>query len=441
MQQLEELKMPYNKAAEEAILGSIFLDPELIHQAAIDLRPDDFFAESCKVTFAAMMTLNRQNRIADFPAVNDFLAANRDLERIGGGARLAEFIDNCYYAGGFESCITALKAASMRRRYLHASAEIENLAADPTITTEELQTKAENVLFACNQQQRGGFKLFGEIVSNRLAELEQANKIDSTGIQSGFPHLDSIIGGWRPGQFITIGARPGAGKSAFALALALNAAAQGYTVGKFSLEMSSSEIADRAISSLSEINSRTLRSGWLNSESIEKLIAVENHAQTYPLYVDDTADLSIAEMRSKARQLKTTKGLDLLIVDYLQLMEGDSGNNSRYDKVSKISRELKKLAKDLGIALIALSQLSRKVEERQDHRPQLSDIRESGCIEQDSDLVLFLYRPDLYPSCPEEEKGISEIIIAKHRNGALANIKLGFRPEVSRFETIAQGGY
>lgn len=432
-------RTPFLPQTEDIVLGSCMLRPDLIDQLVAEIGTDGFFLDSNKRVFSVLSRLRAHNRCVDITMVIDTLKNANQLEQAGGAARIAALLDGVWRVDNLDSYIKELRDAATKRRLLHALAKIDALVQEGELTGEELVQQAESMIFDVQQSPKGGFVLLADVVRKRLNEIEHMQgNVDTSAILSGFPDLDAYIGGWRKGQMIVIGARPGAGKTAFGLAVGLNAAAQGFKVGKFSLEMSADEIADRSLSSITRINSRELRSGFLQPHHWEALIETQNHLESCPFYIDETPDLTIGEMKAKARRLKVEHGLDLIILDYLQLLEGDKNNESRYQQISKISRDIKKMAKELNVPVIALSQLSREVEKRPNHTPQLADIRESGCIEQDSDLVLLLYRPELYRDCPEEQKGITEVIIAKQRNGATHTVKLGFQPEFTRFNSLYQ---
>lgn len=435
---LDFIEIPHLAQIEQSLLGAILLTPGLINQAASDLAVDDFYLHSNRLIFAAMIRLFRKDSCLDLALLSNELSASYELEKIGGMAHLATLLDGSVRDENITDYIKLLRESATRRRLLHATNLIQTLVNDPSLSLDEVIERAEKAIFDVQKVNKPGFRLLADIVSERLKELEDPGD-KATGIPSGFPDLDRFITGWRPGQMITVAARPGAGKTAFGLSVAFHAAAAGYKVGKFSLEMSGVELADRALASLSKIDSRRLRSGNLSRGDWSMLAGIEIHLASCPIYINEDPDLTITDLKAQARRLKAEHGLDLLIVDYLQLLEGDEDDENRQQAVARISRAMKKTAKDLNIPLIALSQLSRAVEQRPDHHPQLSDLRDSGAIEQDSDLVLFLYRPELYSGCAESDKGITEVIIGKQRNGPMGAVRLRFKPEFTRFEDLEPG--
>jgi replicative DNA helicase len=426
-----------HKEIEQTLLGAILINPHLIYEAMEKLKVEDLFYQSHKILYSAMLSLYHQEKCIDERFLQIELEDKGDFERIGGMAFFAELTEGMMRENNLDHYIGAIRKASEDRRIARLSSLAYSLSKDLDLSTEAKISRLESALFEVQSIRKRGFRLLGDIVRERLDAYED-NKGKQIGIPSGFNGLDFYTTGWHPGQLIVVAARPAAGKTSFGTNCILNAASRGYKVGFFSLEMSCEDIADRTISSVTEIDSGRAKHGILNKSEWSELAQALQHFQSLPIYVDDDPDLTINQMRSSAKRLKAEHGLDLLVVDYMQLFEGDEKDENRQQAVAKISRSMKKTAKDLNIPLIALSQLNRGVENRTDHKPHLADLRDSGAIEQDADIVIFLYRPEMYSPCAEEDKGFTDVILAKHRNGSLGTVRLAYKPQFTKFESIQE---
>ncbi len=436
--------LPSSIEAERLILGVILLDNVTINQAAEHLKPEDLFLVSNRRIYEKMLALYERGQAIDPLTLQEELRRAGELELVGGPAYLASLFDGVPRFSNIESYVKIVKGKSMLRRLITSSNQIMAMAFDDEEEPEYILDKAERMILAIAEDRiKQGFVHIGEVASRQLTVIEEiaGHQQLITGIATGFADLDYLTSGLQRGDLIIIAARPSMGKTAMALNIAQNAATHMQrhgakaTVGIFSLEMSNQQLVKRMLCSQARVDAHRLRSGHLGKEEWRKLaLAVGELAETN-IYLDDTPGISVLEVRAKARRLKNErKALDLLIIDYLQLMSGRGRFESRQQEVSLISRELKMLAKELDVPLIALSQLSRAPEMRTgSHKPQLSDLRESGGLEQDADVVMFIYREEIYK--PETEKqNIAEIIVGKQRNGPTGSVELVFLKQLTRFE-------
>ena len=429
-------KLPYNVEQERAILGSILLKPETMDQVSEQLKPDHFFVYSHREVYKALNDLYKSDRVTDLASLFDYYQFDQDkLAKIGGQAFLASLLDGAmrFDAHGVAATVKSLEDIYINRQLAFISVKFKELSEDVSLTGAELIEKAEQLLAKLRVNKSQAYEQIGSIVLKRLAEIEKISSGAGTVnvVSSGFKDLDFFIGGFRPGQFGIIAARPGAGKTSLALAIAMNASAAGYKVPFFSLEMTPSELADRALSMSTGIDANRFRNGFLSRQEWEALSSAANQMHQYPLFIDSKAGLTVQSFRSTLRRIKSEQGLSMAILDYLQLVKGEKGK-SRYEIVSDISREMKEIAMEMEIPIIALSQLSRKLEDREDHKPKMSDLRESGNLEQDADLIMLLHRPEKY-SKAEEDKGVVECIIDKQRAGRTGSFKFGFIAECTKF--------
>jgi replicative DNA helicase len=431
---------PVNIEAEEAILGGILLDPEAISRVVDGLVIGAFSLESHQTIYRAAIALHAQGKPADLIGISTYLADNNLLEKIGGTTKLAQLLNRTVSAVNIDRYTALVMDKYTRRQLIYAGHEIVDLGYDTSQELEVVLDESEQKIFRLTQErpQEGLVPISDTIVSafNTIENLQQGTVLP--GIPSGFYDLDALTSGFSRSDLIIVAGRPAMGKTSFCLGIAANIAKeQKLPVAVFSLEMSREQLAQRMLSSDAKVSSNRLRSGRLASLEVEPLINSVGNLSELPIYIDDTANLTMTQMRSQVRrlqgQLKTELGLVLL--DYLQLMEG-SGSDNRVQELSKMTRSLKGLARELNVPIIALSQLSRAVEQRNNKRPMLSDLRESGSIEQDADLVVMLYRDEYYnPDTPE--RGIAEAIIVKHRNGPVGTVKLLFQGEFTKFENLA----
>jgi replicative DNA helicase len=432
--------------AEYTVLGTMLLNPSFIFQGVELLQPEEFSKEEHRRLFRFMRDLvaegYTENQLNEILLKEELIKRNL-LDKVGGEEYLSLLVEYAVDTEErFEAACKVVKDKATLRKVLEIANYIGQAvesSPDPDALIEELERK----VFSLSEDRIVNTLIHvGEVVPDFVKKVEElaTRREIVTGLPSGFVDLDKMTSGFQPSDLIILAARPSVGKTAFALSIAYNVAVkEGKTVAIFSLEMSKEQLLARLISQDSGITLARIRSGFLNDRDLEKIVEAAERIHSAPIYIDDTPGLSILEMRAKARRLKAEKGLDLIIVDYLQLMRGIKRTESRQQEVSEISRSLKVLAKELEVPVIALSQLSRQVEHRADKRPQLSDLRESGSIEQDADVVMFIHRPDLVKKNPDpEEEGIAEIIIAKQRNGPTGTIKLAFIKELTRFENYEE---
>ena len=439
-----ERGLPVSMEAERSILGAILLDNSLYDQAAEHLTPDDFSLDAHRRVYSRMRDLQESGRPVDMITLVEELDRRKEVEAIGGVAYLSSLIDGVPDRPSIEHYVRIVRNKALLRGLINAAQNAIAEAIEHSDEAEEVLGRAEQAIFQLSENRIGqGFMNIPSIIKGSFGSLEElyARGQEITGLATHYTLLDKLTSGLQPSDLIIIAARPSMGKTALAMNIAENAAVlDGKVVGVFSLEMSREALLMRMLASHAQVDSKDLRQGFLTKEDMRKLTRATEQLSHSKLYIDDSPGISVSEMRAKARRLRQTEGLDLLIVDYLQLMSavpiGGKRFENRTQEVSAISRGLKALAKELKVPVIALSQLSRAPEQRQgDHKPQLSDLRESGSIEQDADLVMFIYREEVYkPS--EENAGLAELIIAKQRNGPTGIVKLAFLREYTRFETL-----
>jgi replicative DNA helicase len=430
--------LPSNVEAERSILGAILLDNTVCNQAIELLRREDFFLDSHRRIFDKMVSLSERLMPIDLITLSDELRRAGEFEQIGGATYIASLIDGVPRTDTIEPYAKLVKQKSMLRKLISASQQIVSLAFEEEDDADVIIDKAEHMIFQIAEDRvRQGFQYIGDVAHRRLEQIEQmAGRPEMiTGVPTGFTDFDRMTSGLQRQELVVIAARPSMGKTALALNMAQYAAKNGNVVGIFSLEMSAEQLVSRLLCSEARVDAHRLRTGYLNREEWARLADALRRLCETKVYIDDSAAVSVMEMRAKCRRLKAEHGLDLLIIDYLQLMAGRGRIESRQQEVSQISRDLKGLAKELDIPVVALSQLSRAPEQRSEHKPQLSDLRESGAIEQDSDLVCFIYREEVY-NPTDENQGTAELIIGKQRNGPTGVVPLAFLKEFTRFENM-----
>lgn len=433
-----EKGLPSNVEAERSILGAVLLDNSVCNQAVELLRRDDFFLDSHRRIFDKMIVLSERVSSIDLITLGDELRRAGEFEQIGGATYIASLIDGVPRTDNIEHYARIVKKKSMLRKLITASNQIIARAFDEEDDADIIIDQAEQAIFQIAEDKiRQGFQYIGTVAQRRLEQIEQmADRPEMiTGVPTGFVDFDHLTSGLQRQDLIIIAARPSMGKTALALNMAQYAARNGSVVGIFSLEMSAEQLASRLLCSEARVDAHRLRTGFLNREEWARLGDALRRLCETKVYIDDTPGAGVLEMRAKARRLKAEHGLDLLVVDYLQLMSGRGRIESRQQEVSQISRDLKTLAKELDIPVLALSQLSRAPETRSEHKPQLSDLRESGAIEQDADVVCFIYREEVYNET-DENRGRAELLIAKQRNGPTGKVELAFLNSFTRFESM-----
>ncbi len=436
---------PHSLEAEQAVLASVLLNNDLMNGVVEVLRPEDFYQGAHRTLFSAMLDLYERGRAIDPLTIAEILKGRDGESATGGVAYLSELISNVPTIANAADYARMVKEKSILRKTIAVSQEIAASAYQGVTELDEFLDRTEQAIFAIAEEKiKPSYYSMTEMSKEAMKEIEKLyeKKEMVTGIPSGFRDLDSKTAGFQRSDMIVVAARPGMGKTALCLNVALHAALRNkIPVAIFSLEMSRQQLALRMICSEARVEFQRLRTGYLTQDEINKIVASVGRLSEAPIYTDDSGALSALELRAKARRLKKDRKIGLVIVDYLQLMRGSStrGNmESRVQEISEISRSLKALAKELDIPVIAISQLNRGVESRTDKRPQMSDLRESGAIEQDSDLILFIYREEMYDRENEEKKGKAEVIIGKQRNGPMGVVELAFLSRYTRFEDLAR---
>lgn len=437
---MDVLKVPPNNLeAEQSVIGAMILDKNAISQASETLRGEDFYRESHKQIFDAIMELYDRDEPVDLVTLVDYLRKKDILEAVGGITYLTNLASSVPTTANIKYYAKIVEDKSTLRKLIKSASETLDICYSESKDVPEILDKAEKDIFDISQKSiTHDFEPISRILEKGFNEIERLyqNKGALTGIPSGFPELDAKTSGFQKGDMILIAARPSMGKTAFMLNVAQYAAVRNNnSVAVFSLEMSKEQLAYRILCSEANIDMLKLRTGDLDDDDWVRLAKCAGPIASSKLFIDDTPGISITEIRSKCRRLKIEYGLDLIVIDYLQLMQGRSRSENRQQEVSEISRSIKALAKEMGVPIIAASQLSRAPETRVDHRPMLSDLRESGSIEQDADVVGFLYRDDYY-NRESEKKNIAELIIAKQRNGPTGTVELAFIGKYAKFGSL-----
>ncbi len=433
---------PNDTLAEQAVLGSMLVSKDAVQAAVEVLKPEDFYREDNKEIYAAMMDIYSVGREIDMITVTEQLKLRGTLERVGGTQNLATLIDNVPTTSNIERYVEIVEQKSTSRNLIKVTSDIMKISYAQTEELDAIIEQAEKGIFDLAQNRNSkSYSGMKEILVTTLDSIEKMyeNKEKLSGIESGFIDLDEKISGLNKSDLIIVAARPAMGKSAFVLNIASYVAMHDKVpVMIFNLEMSKEQLVKRMLSSESEIDSMRLNNANLEQEDWIKMADASNRLADVPIYIDDTPVLTPSEIRAKCRKAKLEKNIGLIIIDYLQLMESKTVNGSRQQEISEISRGLKILAKELDVPVIALSQLSRATESRADHRPMLSDLRESGSIEQDADIVMFLHREDYYDK-DTEKKNIAEVIIAKNRHGETGTIELAWLGKYTKFANLYKG--
>lgn len=433
---------PQNIEAEAAVLGSILIDPQALSVVAELLRADDFYRDAHRIIFQAALDLYAHGHPADLVTLTDEIERRGKLEQVGGADYMTMLVNVVPTSANVDYYATIVERTSVLRKLIHVAGRIAALAYSETDAASALD-KAEQMIFAISQNVRhADFEHIRDILDAYYDKLDHLHnhRGDVVGIPTGFTDLDKMTGGLQRSDLVILAARPSVGKTALALSLAHNSAVRfGASLAIFSLEMSKEQLAQRLLSMDAGVDQQRLRTGYISDADDEwtRISMSIGRLSESSIYIDDTPGISLIEMRSKARRLKAEHNFDVLILDYLQLMQGTGtkGDGNRQQEISEISRGLKGLARELDVPVLALSQLSRAVESRTSKVPQLSDLRESGSIEQDADIVMFIYRDEIYN--PETDRpNIADIIVAKHRNGPVGTVSLYFQPSQTRFRDL-----
>ncbi|MBP8814930.1 MAG: replicative DNA helicase [Desulfobulbus sp.] len=433
---------PQNIEAEQAVLGTVLIQDKALLKVIDLLQPGDFYRDAHKTIYAAMMALFDKHEPHDLITVTGLLSDQNKLEDVGGAAYLASLTDIIPFTGTLVHHARIIRKKSILRRLIQTSTEVAARCYDAQDDIDTLVDEAEKTIFEIAHSKKGeGFQPMSSVVPkafdriNRLFDKQE----HITGVATGYDELDRITAGLQPAEMIILAARPSMGKTALAMNIVQHAAMIGKVpVAVFSLEMSVESLALRMLCSLGPIDSQRIRTGRLIDSDWPKLTRATGMLSEAPIYIDDTPGLTVLEMRAKARRLKSEQDLGLIVVDYLQLMQGKSSSENRAQEISDISRSLKAMAKELNVPVLALSQLNRSLENRTDKRPQLADLRESGAIEQDADVIMFIYRDEVYNRAEgNPNRGLAEIIVGKQRNGPTGVIKLSFLGEYTKFENYS----
>lgn len=429
---------PHNQEAEQAVLGAILIEPSVLVTVLERIRPEDFYRQAHQRLLQVIIDLNEQGEPIDLVTLTSALSDRKLLDEVGGVSYLTELAESVPTAANVDYYSRIVEEKSVLRRLIRTATEIATSGYTGGDEVAHVIDSAEKKILEISQRRIGkGFTPIREILMETFERIESLhyNKGKLTGIPSGYTDLDRMTSGFQKSDLIILAARPSMGKTAFSLNVAQNVAVRaGVPVAIFNLEMSAPQLVQRMLAAEGNIDAQVFRTGELAEEDWEKLTMAISSLSEAPIFIDDTPGVTVFEIRSKLRRLQAEHGLGMVLIDYLQLIEG-KGRDSRQQEISEISRSLKLLARELNVPVIALSQLSRAVEQRQDKRPMLSDLRESGSIEQDADIVSFLYRDDYYNE-DSEKKNIIEVILAKHRNGPVGKVELLFLKNYNKFLSL-----
>jgi replicative DNA helicase len=434
---------PQNLEAEASVLGGILLENEAINRVLEILAPADFYRESHRKIFRAMMELTDRTEPADLITLSELLKAKGELEAVGGSAYLASLADQVPTAANIAHYARIIREKAILRQLINTATDIATRGFEEQGNVDEFLDAAEKVIFDIAEKKiKSAFVSVGDMIKDTLKAVERLyeRKELVTGVPTGFKDLDKLTAGLQPSELIIVAGRPSMGKTAFALNIATYASLNaGIGVAVFSLEMAREQLVLRMLCSEARVDNSKVRAGYLGERDFPKLANAAGRLHDALIYIDDTPAISVLELRAKTRRLirDREKKLGLVIVDYLQLMRGMGAASNREQEISEISRSLKALAKELRVPVIALSQLNRRVEDRGDRRPMMADLRESGAIEQDADVIAFIYRDEVYNQ-KSQDKGIAEVIVAKQRNGPIDTVRLAFLNEYTRFEDLAE---
>lgn len=442
---------PQSMEAEQAALGAMLLERDAIARAVELLGADDFYRESHRLIFQGILDLYNRNEPVDLITLGEWLRSREQLDAIGGGLYLSTIMAQVPTAAGISHYASIVRTRSLQRQLIKAADQIMTAAYQGEKDLDELVDESEQKIFAISERSvSSGFTQLQALVKDQFLAIDdsrESGNFGTAGISTGFTDVDAITAGLHPADLIILAARPSMGKTAMALNIARNVATmERQPVALFSIEMAKEQLALRLLCSEARVNQDAVRHAMLSDDDMRRLGEAVERLWDCPIFIDDTPAITVLEMRGKARRLKAERGLGLIVVDYLQLMNSPAHAENRVQEIAQIARGLKGLARELRVPVIALSQLSRMVESRTPRRPQLSDLRESGAIEQDADLVAFLYRPAYYGEDemqrvgldPQRETNVAEMIIAKQRNGPVGTVKLAWLPDLGRFADLAQ---
>ena len=432
---------PQSLDAEESVLGGVLLDTQALDRVIEILHEEDFYREAHRKIFRSMIALSEKGEPIDLITLTDMLKSRSELQDVGGATYVAELAERVPSAANIAHYARIVREKAVLRSLINVSNEIASRCYNGEEDIEQFLDEAERLIFDVSEKRvRPAFFKMGDMIMDTIKTVEKLyeRKELVTGVPTGFIDLDRLTAGLQPADLIIVAARPSMGKTAFVLNIAQYVALQTNTaVGIFSLEMSKEQLVMRMLCSEARVDNAKVRAGYLGERDFPRLAMAAGRLAEAPIYIDDTPAQNILELRAKARRLKREAGLGIVIIDYLQLMRGLTAQENRTQELSEISRGLKSLAKELNVPVMALSQLNRQVEQRADRRPMMSDIRESGAIEQDADLIAFIYRDEVYRPDSQDE-GIAEIIIGKQRNGPTGTVRLTFRKEYTRFDNLVE---
>ncbi len=430
---------PQSLDAEESVLGGVLLDGHALDRVIEGMSIDDFYRESHRKIFRAMLTLSEKGEPIDLITLADTLKARGELPESGGATYLAELVDKVPSAANIVHYARIVREKAVLRNLINVANAIASRCYSGPEDVERFLDEAERLIFAVSEKRiRPSFLKMSDLIIDTVKTVEKLyeRKELITGVPTGFLDLDRMTAGLQPSDLIIVAARPSVGKTAFVLNIAQYVALHANTgVGIFSLEMAKEQLVLRMLCSEARVDTAKVRTGYLGERDFSRLATAAGRLAEAPIYIDDTPAQNVLELRAKARRLKREANIGLVIIDYLQLMRGLDTQENRTQELSEVSRSLKSLAKELKVPVVALSQLNRQVEQRADRRPVMSDIRDSGCIEQDGDVILFIYRDEVYKPDSQDE-GVAEIIVGKQRNGPTGTVRLAFRKEYTRFDNL-----
>lgn len=439
----DDLSLPYDEELERSILGSIIVYPETTDLIFSKLKPEDFFIEKHRILYSTILSIHSDGKDIQPSIIKIYLEKNGNYDKVGGLDYILRIVDEAAVPSLVGEIADSLRHKRILRSLIQASHTIIQKAKSKPKDIDSLLEEAENLIFSITENKEiTAYYTLSDVLKTTLSIINELAKKEKviTGVETGFYELDRLTTGFHPGDLVVVAARPGMGKTSFGLSILHHLSVNlGEPTAFFSLEMSKEQIAMRLIGEETRIPLRKIRAGFLSQQELTKVTDAALKMMKAPLYIDDTASISILDLKAKARRLKKEADIKLIVVDYLQLVGSGRRSESRQQEVAEVSRSLKALAKELSIPVVALAQLSRQTEMRSDKRPQLADLRESGAIEQDADLVIFIHRPEYYKKNPSpQEEGLAEIIVAKQRNGPTGVINLAFIKDITKFENLAK---